>query len=198
VVGDAAIREASRALDRVASSVAIGGELESVLAPPEVVRAHVDAATLKRGSRVYVPKLRAECEVLERNGDELRVAAGALKLTVRVSEVRRAGEADIAPVRARRAPAAEAPRDVEVPIQTSENSCDLRGMRADDGVSMMTSFLDRCVGSGVRLVFVIHGHGTGALREAVRKEVASSTYVARARPGETGEGGDGVTLVWLR
>ena len=50
---------------------------------------------------------------------------------------------------------------------------------------------------GRRVAFLIHGHGTGALRDAIRKEVEASGYAAEMRPGETGEGGDGVTVVWL-
>ena len=40
--------------------------------------------------------------------------------------------------------------------------------------------------------------GTGALRDAVRDVLRASSYVAKMRPGEPGEGGDGVTVVWLR
>jgi DNA mismatch repair protein MutS2 len=43
----------------------------------------------------------------------------------------------------------------------------------------------------------VHGHGTGALRDAIRKELRESRYVAHFRPGTSGEGGDGVTVVWL-
>ena len=46
-------------------------------------------------------------------------------------------------------------------------------------------------------MFLLHGHGTGALREAVRKELARSPYVARFGAGEPEQGGDGVTVVWL-
>jgi DNA mismatch repair protein MutS2 len=83
------------------------------------------------------------------------------------------------------------------PIQTSDNSCDLRGLRADDAVAMAIAFLDRCVGDGRRVAFLIHGHGTGALRESIRKELKASPYVAHFRAGEGGEGGDGVTVVWM-
>jgi DNA mismatch repair protein MutS2 len=62
---------------------------------------------------------------------------------------------------------------------------------------MATSFLDRAINEGQRAVFLLHGYGTGALRDAVRKELARSTYVARYRAAEAGQGGEGVTVVWL-
>lgn len=188
------VREASRALDRVASTVAIGGELESLVARPEVLRGAVAPGDLKRGLRVYVSKLRAEAEVLDVMGSEVRVAAGAMKLTVSIHELRRT-ETEPAPRKMRRPDLKST--SLEVPIQTSDNTCDVRGMRVDDALSMVTSFLDRGVTLGRTVTFVIHGHGTGALRDALRKELESSPYVSRIRPGESGEGGDGVTIAWL-
>jgi DNA mismatch repair protein MutS2 len=62
---------------------------------------------------------------------------------------------------------------------------------------MAMTFLDRAVGGGQPVVFLLHGHGTGALRDALRKELARSPYVARFRGGDPDQGGEGVTLVWL-
>ena len=162
------VREASRALDRVASTVAIGGELESLVARPEVLRGAVAPGDLKRGLRVYVSKLRAEAEVLDVMGSEVRVAAGAMKLTVSIHELRRT-ETEPAPRKMRRPDLKST--SLEVPIQTSDNTCDVRGMRVDDALSMVTSFLDRGVTLGRTVTFVIHGHGTGALRDALRNEL---------------------------
>jgi len=92
----------------------------------------------------------------------------------------------------------DAASDPDLPIQTSDNQCDLRGLRVEEAVAMAEQFLDRCLNDGLRVAFLIHGHGTGALRNAIRETVSSSPYVHRSRPGERGEGGDGVTVVWLR
>jgi DNA mismatch repair protein MutS2 len=61
---------------------------------------------------------------------------------------------------------------------------------------MATTFLDRAVGSQ-SVVFLVHGHGTGALRDAVREELSRSRYVARFRAAPSEQGGEGVTVVWL-
>jgi DNA mismatch repair protein MutS2 len=165
----------------------------------------VAASDLRVGARVYVPKLRAEAEIVEvLAGGHLRVAAGALKLSTTVGEVRgvQAAPAPSACGRERRArkPAYDfdAAADPDVPIQTTENTVDLRGLRAHEATAMAEQFLDRSLGAGRTVAFLIHGHGTGALRDAVREALRASHYVARSRPGEPGEGGDGVTVVWLR
>jgi DNA mismatch repair protein MutS2 len=210
------VREAERVIERVAGEVALGGPLGRLVAADgerggggdggdEASREPVRAPDLRRGARVWVSRLRAEADVVDVLSDgAVRVAAGPLKLTVPASELRAVGAPAAAP-RARSAPSASA-RDARpaiapgmpaAPIQTHDNTCDLRGLRVDDGVGMATSFLDRAVGAGMPVVFLLHGHGTGALRDAIRKELARSPYVAHFRGGEPDQGGEGVTLVWL-
>jgi len=196
-----ALREAERSIERVSGEVAMGGALERLVTrveepPAEMVR----AGDLRKGSRVWVPRLRAEAEVVDVSGEQVRVAAGPLKLTIAASELRAVAPPEPAPSRPAARPksgAARAEPLEESPVQTSDNTCDLRGLRVDDAVAMATSFLDRALGERHRAVFLLHGHGTGALREAIRKELAQTPYVARFRSGETDRGGDGVTVVWL-
>ena len=198
------MRAAARSIDAVAHKASIGGELEPRAAGDAVERAPVPPGDIRVGLRVYVPRLRAEAEIVEvLGGGQLRVAAGSLKLGTTVSEVRTASGArrEKAPGAAQaRRPAytLDAAADPDVPIQTSDNTVDLRGLRAHEATAMAEQFLDRTMGAGRRVAFLIHGHGTGALREAVREALRGSGYVAKMRPGEQGEGGDGVTVVWLR
>ena len=89
------------------------------------------------------------------------------------------------------------PSGLEAAIQTSDNTVDLRGLRADDAISLAVTFLDRSLNENRRVCFLVHGHGTGALKEAIRRELKSSPYVRYFRAGHSGEGGDGVTIAWL-
>lgn len=87
---------------------------------------------------------------------------------------------------------------IPLTIQTSYNTVDLRGKRADEALNLMNDSLDLMTRSGIRCAVIIHGHGTGALKEAVRSALKFSSYVSAFRPGEMGEGGDGVTIALLR
>jgi DNA mismatch repair protein MutS2 len=89
-------------------------------------------------------------------------------------------------------------RSEPIAMQTGANTLDLRGQRADEALAEVESFLDRTALEGADVVFIIHGHGTGALRKVVREYLATSHYVERFRPGGPGEGGDGVSVVHLR
>jgi len=75
--------------------------------------------------------------------------------------------------------------------------CDLRGLRVDEALARLTEALDRAAAQGSASVAVVHGIGTGALRDAVRRHLQESPYVDRFGPGEPGEGGEGVTIARL-
>jgi DNA mismatch repair protein MutS2 len=82
-------------------------------------------------------------------------------------------------------------------MRTSGNTCDLRGMRVDEALGELDSFMDGCLRCDEPVGFVLHGHGTGALKRAVREHLAESSAVRQARPAELGEGGDAFTIFWL-
>ncbi len=83
-------------------------------------------------------------------------------------------------------------------FQTSYNTVDLRGMQVSGALKHMEDSFDRMMRQGISPVVVIHGHGTGALKEAVRENLKMSPYSDGFRPGNQGEGQDGVTIVRLR
>lgn len=72
---------------------------------------------------------------------------------------------------------------------------DLRGMRVDEALDILEKRLDMASLKNIREITVIHGHGTGALKSAVRAYLGDSPYVAKYRAGEQNEGGDGISIV---
>ena len=75
---------------------------------------------------------------------------------------------------------------------------DLRGLRVNEALERLDQALDQCTLRGRSELRVIHGHGTNALRKAVRKHLSESAYVERHEAEPRQAGGEGATHVWLR
>ena len=162
-------------------------------------------AQLEAGARVRVESFGAEGEVVAVKGERITVQLPGAKVTVSRDDLRPA-----------RAVASDRPRArVETPAKPSDaarhfgaearpvregidNVVDLRGVRADEAVTMLEVFLDRAIADDLELVIVKHGYGSGALRKVVREHLPHLRHVARHRPGLPAEGGDAVTVVWVR
>jgi len=131
--------------------------------------------------------------VLAVNGeqDRLEVQAGDVRLTLRLDNVEKITDVP--------GPEATEERMVIRPRTTRSASLelDLRGHRAEIAVSELDSYLNDAFMSHLAEVRIIHGYGTGAVRQSVREALASHPLVKSFRPGGMGEGGDGVTLVKL-
>ena len=156
---------------------------------------------LERGSRVRILSLGQEGEVLEVTGAEALVRAGALKVRRPRSDLLPLkGKARDAPgfarTRAEKLSAAEEVRPAA--LRVAERRLDARGLRVDELLREADRFLDRLYAEGAADAVILHGHGTGALKEALRDHLAASPYVAEFQPGERHEGGDAVTVVKLR
>jgi DNA mismatch repair protein MutS2 len=75
--------------------------------------------------------------------------------------------------------------------------CDLRGLRVDEAQDRLAAEIDRALASGSSRLEIVHGIGTGALRRAVREQLAASPFVTQVADAPPDEGGDGVTLAEL-
>ncbi len=75
---------------------------------------------------------------------------------------------------------------------------DLRGHRVEDALDELEGYLDEASLANLTPVYIIHGHGTGALKSAIRDFLTTSPYVAKFRPGGSTEGGDGVSVIDLK
>lgn len=78
------------------------------------------------------------------------------------------------------------------------NRLDLRGVRVEEALDQLDVYLDKASLANLSPVTIIHGHGTGAMKAAVRDYLSTSPYVAKYRPGEDNEGGDGVSVVDIK
>jgi DNA mismatch repair protein MutS2 len=122
--------------------------------------------------------------VLDIRGRDAVVAVGSLKLTVPLSTLR----------------ATEAPRETAVayvgdaPEVFASTEINLLGLRADEAESVVLQALDSAVRADLKSLRIIHGKGTGALREVVNEMLRKDTRVREFRMGAWNEGGAGVTI----
>ena len=146
------------------------------------------------------------------DGGKVTVQIGPLKTTAPLADLRIVSKREArrtasgtqpkaapAPAKATRRDHAmvAAPSEGRALLRTPDATLDLRGERVDDGLASLDRFLDESMRESREVVFIIHGHGTGAMRNAVRDAVRLHPSVKEFRPGEPNEGGDGVTVAWL-
>ena len=167
-------------------------------------REPVEAGGLSVGEQVWVKTFKRAGEVIELDADRGRalVRVGGIKATVSLDELFEA-RAEEQPQK--RSPTSsplvsdhdETPSVLVLPPQSERNTADLRGMRVDEALERIELMLDAAYRTREPGIYIIHGHGTGALKRAVRAFLPSCRYVGNYRPGEQGEGGDGVTVAFL-
>jgi DNA mismatch repair protein MutS2 len=203
-VTEVEVKSASKTLGQVAAELAPGGKLAAGLDTKPLPGRPAAEGELQVGTRVFVASMRGQGEVLEppRKG-KVKVAVGRVTMTADAKDLRVLDQpsgdgARPQPARGKTAPVQlDAAGDAEVPAMTAENTLDLRGERLDDAIRETDKFIDLALQRGWRNAFFIHGHGTGVLREGLRRHFDECPYVARWKAAERGQGGDGVSVIWL-
>ncbi len=145
---------------------------------------------LQVNDKVWVPSLQASGEVVSIGPRDVEVKVGAFRLKLAQSrvELRERGQQ----------PAEMAAANGAVPRPPSPGmELDLRGLTVDEMLIELDRYLDTAYLAGLPFVRIIHGKGTGALRQAVREELRNHPLVSDFRTGEAAEGGEGVTVAKL-
>ena len=149
------------------------------------------------GDTVELKRMGTRAQVLQVNKDgSLQLQAGILKISAKQSEVRVVD----APKHNAQKQMRRMVRRVQSQMRASgaRPELDIRGMTGDEGVAMVDRFLDDAVMAHLTTVTIIHGKGTGALRQAVQQHLKTCKYVKGFRLGRYGEGETGVTIVELK
>lgn len=148
------------------------------------------------GDRVRIPQLGQTAEVIAAsNADgELTVRFGLMKMTVNLADIESlTGEKAEPIVKPKPEPPATPPPEAPA-VRTSENTLDLRGNRVADAEIT----LDRAIAGARGPLWIIHGHGTGKLRQGVQDFLDHHPRVERYEYAEQSQGGTGVTIAYLR
>ncbi|MDF1544165.1 MAG: endonuclease MutS2 [bacterium] len=143
------------------------------------------------GDAVEILSLNQRGEIEDLIGkDKARVRVGSMLTTVEIRNLRK--------VSAGAKPTTHVKTSL-LNVEASEsNQIHLRGMTVDEAMENLERFLDRAVISGLQLVYVVHGKGTGKLRRMLTEYLKSHTEVKDLRLGNWNEGGAGVTVVKLK
>ncbi|MBC7342779.1 MAG: endonuclease MutS2 [Clostridia bacterium] len=178
----------------------IAGDQEEVLGQP--------LAEVRVGSQVYLPRLGLKGVVVDINGDrgQAIVQAGAMRVAASMEDLYpAAGEPGVeSGIRPKPAPAIGGEGKTEGlgaiakgKAASIGSQIDLRGKRVEEALAEVDKYLDDAILAGLGRVVLIHGKGTGALRQAVSEYLGQHPRVKAYRLGAPNEGGLGVTVVEL-
>ncbi|MDD5082230.1 MAG: endonuclease MutS2 [Dehalococcoidales bacterium] len=159
---------------------------------PEVNEEVAAERPITVGDTVWLKEANLEAKVLSvlEETQQVDVQAGQTRFRLNLNSVTRE------PAAGKAAP--EVARVITTPSRKAASmELDLRGKRVIEIEWLLDSFLNEAAMANLSQVRIIHGFGTGAVRQVVRDALASHPLVKSSRPGERGEGGDGVTVAKL-
>jgi DNA mismatch repair protein MutS2 len=146
---------------------------------------------LKLGERVTVSSLNAEGVVTALGESDAEVQIGSLRVRARLSDLQRKGQEIESPEKAEKAVSSQ---QSAVSTKSPGLELNLRGKLVEDGLDELERYLERAYSAGLLFVRIVHGKGTGRMRDAVRKALKESSYVASFEEPKDNEGGAGVTV----
>jgi DNA mismatch repair protein MutS2 len=152
---------------------------------------------LRIGDTVRVLSFGQNAELIGLSADrsEAEVKMGSMRFRVSVDNIERQSKRQAESEERVQAPAVVLPRYEDRPDVSMQ--LDMRGWRVEDALAELDSYLNDAALCGLASVRIVHGKGTGALRQAVREQLAHHPLVKSYASAPPQEGGDGVTVVKL-
>ena len=144
------------------------------------------------GDAVYVPKFKSQGVIIDKYPDKgkILVQIGSARVQLFEEQV----EFIVSnPAKSSDNEKTETRPKLEVPIKL-----ELYGLMVDEALAKLEKYLDNAYGSGIPFVYVVHGRGTGALKKAVQEYLSGHSRVDRFHAADAGEGGDAVTIVYIK
>jgi len=166
-------------------------QVESAVWSPIEVERTPWQQILKEGDRVYIRGIAQPVEVIAAadSQDRVEVLLGTMRAKIPVYQLERQAEGHPAA-------ASQGVYLDRAPRKPANADLDLRGLRVDEALSRVDEALNDAALDGAGTVRIIHGKGTGALRQAIREYLGGHPLVVSAQNGE-GPGGDGITVAEL-
>jgi DNA mismatch repair protein MutS2 len=152
-----------------------------------------ELSTVKEGQEVFLPTFNQKVIVLSKpdNKGEVQVQAGIMKINVKLKDLRKNNSSSYEPRK-------NVKREVNLSLKSISSSFDMRGMDSEEAYYTLDKYLDEAYLAGLKEITIIHGKGTGVLRQTVTDMLRTHTHVKTSRLGNYGEGGTGVTVAELK
>ncbi len=162
---------------------------------------------LKLGDKVHVQSLKMDGVVAAISESEVEVQMGNLRIRARLNDITRPGKSEpiVEEVPAKKQSASSSQSSGSAAGSSRSTvfaaspgmELDLRGQRAEDALDVLDRYLESAYLAGMPFVRIIHGKGTGRLRQVIREALSRSEFVSRHETGQEKEGGEGVTVAHL-
>jgi len=168
-------------------------ELAEEADQPEAIPPPIEEHRLQTGERIRVASLGMDGTIVQVGPAEVEVQIGRLRVRVGREEL-------VAPSEARETAPSMGEREGHgstALLQPPPLEIDVRGHTADEALEAIERRLDAAYLAGLPFVRVIHGKGTGRLRQVIRQALRKNPYAASFETGSETEGGEGVTIVRL-
>ena len=149
--------------------------------------------SLKLGERVVVGTLKADGIVTAIGESDAEIQIGSIRLRAKLSDLERKQFVPVVQPEIKATPVSQ--KSSFTPSPGMEVS--LRGKMVEDGIDELDQYLEKAYGAGLPFVRIVHGKGTGKLREAVREHLKKHPYISSFEEARDNEGGAGVTIAKL-
>ncbi|WAH38409.1 endonuclease MutS2 [Alicyclobacillus dauci] len=164
---------------------------------PEPEQGHASGKRSNQGKRLSVGA-RVKVLSLGQKGDVVEVAGDGSHATVQLGLMRMKVDASDLEILQEKAEEQVVRHTRKSPAKDIRMELDVRGETVEDAIMRIDKYLDDAVVSGLARVVIIHGKGTGALRNAIRRHLGRHPQVKTSQAAGLGEGGDGATVVTVR
>ncbi len=149
------------------------------------------------GDTVFLDTLNAEGVIVELDDKAAQVQVGALRVRAKSSDMRKRNRSEKRAQERGHARQYEPPAPQLPEAKSPGMELDIRGQRVDDALEILDRYVNAAYNAGLPFGRIIHGKGTGRLRQAVRAQMRDHVLVSKVTQGLPKEGGAGVTVIHM-
>ncbi|MCU0514924.1 MAG: endonuclease MutS2 [Anaerolineae bacterium] len=194
------LRSAGMPLERLRAVQETAEKLTTWMQPEDAgeVERVVDTTWVPRlGDTVYMDSLNTEGTIVEMDGKEATVQVGNLRVRAKFSDIRRRDRSERRAEKRGRKVYAPSTATIPPTVSSPGIELDLRGMRIEEALEKLDRYIDSAYLSGLPFGRIIHGKGTGRLREAIREYAEAHALISKIVSADTKDGGAGVTIIHM-